>query len=210
MTQWLSCTKFNLPSPTITPSKMNTSLLYENSSRITRSLLGLGEYGRSYLEHPSAGVTGFSNSTSPADDEYLNSYFAEVTAISDPSYLTVYQWEHFELRRWRKWMGNYWSLSIYASLVYLIVIFSVQRFMKNREPFNLRGLLTCWNFALAAFSIMGFLRTGNPTSEHETLKSWFNSVDNFIIRLILLTLTTQLQKYSMSSRVTTDFIHPFV
>jgi len=130
---------------------MNTSLLYENSSSTTAILLGLGEYGRSYLENP--------NGPSDPDNELLHKYFVEVTAVADPSYLTVYQWEHFELRRWRKWMGSNWSLSIYASVVYLMLIFSVQKLMKNREPFRLRRALTCWNICLAAFSIMGFLRT---------------------------------------------------
>lgn len=141
---------------------MGTSLLYENSSSITRSLLGLGEYGRSYLESPnSASVSAdFSNSTTAeAHDELFQKYFVEVDAISNPSYLTVYQWEHFELRRWRKWMGANWTLSIYASVLYLLLIFSVQRLMRNRQPFQLRKALTCWNILLASFSIMGFLRT---------------------------------------------------
>jgi len=130
---------------------MNTSLLYENASSTTAILLGLGEYVRSYLENP--------NGPSDPDDELFQKYFVEVTPVYDPSYLTVYQWEHFELRRWRKWMGTNWSLSIYASILYLMIIFSVQKLMKNRQPFQLRRALTCWNICLAAFSIMGFLRT---------------------------------------------------
>jgi len=125
---------------------MNTS--YANIS----SLLGIpsssGDYGRSYLENPNSPLRG---------DQFK--YFVEVSPVNDPSYLTVYSWEHFELTRWRLWMGKHWDWSLYASLIYVAAIFSIQKFMKNRQPFQLRGALTCWNLMLAAFSIMGFLRT---------------------------------------------------
>ncbi len=108
----------------------------------------LGTYGRSYLENPNSLFRG---------DEYK--WFVEVFPVNDTSYLKVYSWEQFELTRWRLWMANNWSWSIYASVIYILAIFSVQRLMKYREPFQLRGALTCWNLMLALFSILGFLRT---------------------------------------------------
>jgi elongation of very long chain fatty acids protein 6 len=56
-------------------------------------------------------------------------------------------------------MGRNWNISIYASMIYILTIFSVQKYMKNRPAFQLRGLLTCWNIMLAVFSIAGFMRT---------------------------------------------------
>ncbi|XP_021962740.1 elongation of very long chain fatty acids protein 6 [Folsomia candida] len=123
---------------------MNTT--FANSSNSASSFLGT--YGRSYFENPNSPLRG---------DEYK--WFVEVSPVNDPSYLTVYTWEHFELTRWRLWMGRNWAWSLYASAIYVLAIFSVQRLMKNRQPFQLRGALTCWNLMLAAFSIMGFLRT---------------------------------------------------
>ncbi|CAG7825356.1 unnamed protein product [Allacma fusca] len=86
-------------------------------------------------------------------------YFVEVPTVSEPSYLTVYQWEQFELTRWRRWMGRNWNLSLVASALYVILIFTGQRLMKNRKPFQIRPLLTFWNIFLAAFSIAGCMRT---------------------------------------------------
>lgn len=132
---------------------MNTT--FANSSSHTGgvggsgSFLSLGSYGRSYFENPNSPLRG---------DEYYK-WFVEVSPVNDPSYLTVYSWEHFELTRWRRWMGDNWAWSVYASIIYVLAIFSVQRWMKNRAPFQLRGALTCWNLMLASFSIMGFLRT---------------------------------------------------
>jgi len=54
-----------------------------------------------------------------------------------------------------KWMQCNWHLSIYASFIYVLVVFSVQRKMKNRDPFKLRKCLFIWNSFLALFSILG-------------------------------------------------------
>ena len=52
------------------------------------------------------------------------------------------------------WMKDHWHWSIYISIMYVIVIFGIQRIMRNREPFNLRGALILWSTLLAAFSIV--------------------------------------------------------
>jgi len=80
--------------------------------------------------------------------------------LTRPSYTSVWGLErNFNLSAWRTWFGSYWSLSIYISVVYLCVIFLGQKLMRNRKPFDLRKLLCSWNFALAAFSIIGTLRS---------------------------------------------------
>ncbi|CAF0714761.1 unnamed protein product [Brachionus calyciflorus] len=58
-----------------------------------------------------------------------------------------------------QWMQENWTTSIYISLTYIIFIFSVQYYMKNRPRYELRLPLILWNIFLATFSIMGTIRT---------------------------------------------------
>lgn len=58
----------------------------------------------------------------------------------------------------RRWMYDNWHLSIYFSIIYLVLIFTGRRLMANREPFNLRTPMALWNFGLAFFSLMGTIR----------------------------------------------------
>lgn len=67
---------------------------------------------------------------------------------------------HFSIFNWKplpglKWMQQNWHFSIYAAFIYVLVVFSVQRKMKSREPFKLRSCLAIWNSCLALFSILG-------------------------------------------------------
>ena len=48
--------------------------------------------------------------------------------------------------------------------VYLLLIYLGRRWMASRPPFNLRSSLAAWSFALALFSILGFLRNSSPLS----------------------------------------------
>ena len=53
---------------------------------------------------------------------------------------------------------KYWHYSFYISAIYLAVIFGLRRVMRDRKPFDLRGLLIAWNAILAVFSILGVYR----------------------------------------------------
>jgi elongation of very long chain fatty acids protein 6 len=55
----------------------------------------------------------------------------------------------------KKWLKNNWSISLYISFAYVILIFGLQSFMKNRSPYELRKSLIVWNLLLALFSILG-------------------------------------------------------
>ncbi|XP_067131601.1 very long chain fatty acid elongase 6-like [Centruroides vittatus] len=57
-----------------------------------------------------------------------------------------------------KWTQSFFPYSIPLSLAYVIIIFSLQTYMKSRPPFQLRWPLVIWNILLAAFSICGTLR----------------------------------------------------
>ncbi|XP_023222653.1 putative fatty acid elongation protein 3 [Centruroides sculpturatus] len=57
-----------------------------------------------------------------------------------------------------KWTQSFFPYTISISLAYVIIIFSLQNYMKSRPPFQLRWPLVIWNMLLAAFSICGTLR----------------------------------------------------
>ena len=87
----------------------------------------------------------------------VNKSYVEVWTTD--TYLEPFEWEHVDLNSCRRWMGRHWDLSLYASALYVLLIFMGQSWMKNRRPFSLRRRLLFWNITLAAFSILGFLRT---------------------------------------------------
>ncbi|GMR39291.1 hypothetical protein PMAYCL1PPCAC_09486, partial [Pristionchus mayeri] len=66
--------------------------------------------------------------------------------------------EGFHTKRFTLWLQEHWTLSLQASVAYVVVIFGIKRFMESRKPFSLETPLFLWNAALAIFSIMGFLR----------------------------------------------------
>jgi hypothetical protein len=79
--------------------------------------------------------------------------------LSDPSYLKVYGFEkNFEFDKWRSLLGENWMLSVYASVIYVTLIFAGKKWMRDRKPYELRGFLFFWNVLLASFSIFGFFR----------------------------------------------------
>jgi len=66
--------------------------------------------------------------------------------------------ENFTDTRAKEWVQERQPLALQAALAYVILIFSIKRFMKNREPFQLTIPLNIWNFLLAAFSIIGTIK----------------------------------------------------
>lgn len=48
---------------------------------------------------------------------------------------------------------EYGHYSLYASVVYVVTIFSIQRWMKDRQKLDLRGPLFLWSLTLAVFSL---------------------------------------------------------
>ncbi|XP_074104668.1 very long chain fatty acid elongase 6 [Cotesia typhae] len=77
-----------------------------------------------------------------------------------PNYSYVFEFERkFEHENTRDWMTDHWKNSVYFGAIYLVAIFAGRQWMANRPKYDLRGLLTVWNIALAIFSIMGVVRT---------------------------------------------------
>lgn len=79
-------------------------------------------------------------------------------AVRNYSYMFNFE-EGFEHQDTRVWMTKNWTISFYLCGLYMILIFGGQYYMQRRPRFNLRGVLCVWNTLLAAFSIVGALRT---------------------------------------------------
>ena len=58
-------------------------------------------------------------------------------------------------------MRNTPSLPLLHKL-YLPAVFGLKQYMENREPFQLKGPLVCWNILLAVFSLYGAIVTLPP------------------------------------------------
>ena len=81
--------------------------------------------------------------------EWLNYSYSQVTPLE----------ANFDTTKWVKIMHENWSISFYFCAVYLVLVYGLRAWMKNRERFELRGLLVVWNLALAIFSIVGAMRS---------------------------------------------------
>ncbi|RWS19565.1 elongation of very long chain fatty acids protein 6-like protein [Leptotrombidium deliense] len=77
-----------------------------------------------------------------------------------PNYSITFPFEEkHDPKAVQQWFAENWHLSLYFSVVYLILVFSGKEYMKKREAFKLRKLLVLWNVFLAVFSIFGAFRT---------------------------------------------------
>lgn len=81
--------------------------------------------------------------------------------LSGHKSLVYQEWQpSFSLLDWElnpslKWMEANWHYTVYVSIVYMLVIYSLQQLMRSREPFKLRRCLTLWNVGLTLFSAAG-------------------------------------------------------
>lgn len=77
-----------------------------------------------------------------------------------PKYFYMYDFEKtFVHQKTRDWMTDNWITGFYYCALYLLIVFSLQRWMKNRSPYKLKKVLIVWNSGLAIFSIIGASRT---------------------------------------------------
>lgn len=59
----------------------------------------------------------------------------------------------------QSWSNEIKSSSLLCSFIYVVLVFTGQWLMKNRQAFSLRMPLIMWNLGLAVFSIVGAIRT---------------------------------------------------
>lgn len=58
---------------------------------------------------------------------------------------------------WTHWAGHSFYIPWILITLYVITLFGLAAFMKNREPLKLRGVKVFWNFGLSLFSFTGFV-----------------------------------------------------
>ena len=71
---------------------------------------------------------------------------------------------------------KYLAIPPLVSAVYLLVIFSGKKWMEEKTPYDLRTLLTLWNFLLASYSIAGFLIMAPPIFKDITQNGFTHSI----------------------------------
>ncbi|XP_071480972.1 very long chain fatty acid elongase 6-like [Diadema antillarum] len=88
------------------------------------------------------------------------------SALSDVLLMPLAIEEDFDSTHWHTWMQRE-GMIVYAvsTIIYLIVIFGVQRAMKNRPRFILRIPLALWNIGLSIFSILSAWRLNVATHQ---------------------------------------------
>lgn len=64
----------------------------------------------------------------------------------------------FDEKRVIPWMNGHWHWSFYYSIIYLVLIYAGQRYMKDKKPYNLRRALCCWSAGLSLFSFYAAFR----------------------------------------------------
>ncbi|GMR61311.1 hypothetical protein PMAYCL1PPCAC_31506, partial [Pristionchus mayeri] len=60
--------------------------------------------------------------------------------------------QNFDFRRAGRWMDDHVIFTFQAVLLYLVTIFSLKYWMKDREPLKLRIPVATWNFSIALLS----------------------------------------------------------
>lgn len=84
----------------------------------------------------------------------------------------------FDYENILKWHEKNWTISVYISIIYLILVFVGSSWMKSRPAFGLRLPLTIWSWCLAIFSIFGVLRIVPPWIHSYQNKGWSASLCN--------------------------------
>ena len=78
----------------------------------------------------------------------------------------------FDEIRVNHWMRHNWHMSVYVSLIYLLSIYFVTRYMSDKRPFNLRRPLFLWSLSLSLFSLIAFLRICDYILEQPLRAGW--------------------------------------
>jgi hypothetical protein len=76
----------------------------------------------------------------------------------DPPRFENYDFEVFDWKDWGRYGTRNWHIPLVVGAFYLIAIFGLERYMRNRPAFSLKYPLFFWNLALGIFSIIGFIR----------------------------------------------------
>ncbi len=75
-----------------------------------------------------------------------------------PPIIDSFWFENFDVVKRMAWLERNWTLSIFISAVYILLIFSGKHIMKNRQPFIFSRSFSVWNLGFTIFSIAGLTR----------------------------------------------------
>lgn len=93
------------------------------------------------------------------DDWWKITTKASVQNIQDNLTTKAYDFEkNVDYNAVHDWYQDYWHLSVYFAILYVVLVFGGRKIMESRERYTLQGPLICWNILLAGFSIFGTIR----------------------------------------------------
>mmetsp|Transcript_76563 Transcript_76563/g.127637 ORF Transcript_76563/g.127637 Transcript_76563/m.127637 type:complete len:338 (+) Transcript_76563:36-1049(+) len=76
--------------------------------------------------------------------------------VLQPSCDTTFETsEFFHGEWWSRITSLHWEVPIAATVVYMLMMFVLKSYMKNRKPMRLTPLVCTWNFGLSIFSFCG-------------------------------------------------------
>lgn len=81
-----------------------------------------------------------------------------------------------DFQYFQSWCLSHTHLPIYSVVIYVLAIYLGSLWMKNRPAFDLRRPLFLWNAALAAFSIIGCIRTGTELIHVLSTTGFYGSI----------------------------------
>jgi elongation of very long chain fatty acids protein 6 len=70
-----------------------------------------------------------------------------------------FAFEEGDIVQWHNQISSNWEFAGYAGVTYILAIFGLQWWMRDRKAFQLKWPLFWWNLGLGIFSIFGFART---------------------------------------------------
>ena len=82
----------------------------------------------------------------------------------------------FDEKKVIPWMSRHWHWSIYYSMAYLVFIYLGQKWMRDREPYNLRRALCMWSTCLSVFSFYAIIRIYPHARRMVYLAGWEHAV----------------------------------
>ncbi|XP_076459389.1 very long chain fatty acid elongase 6-like [Babylonia areolata] len=84
--------------------------------------------------------------------------------------------KNFDEDAFLKYMKERWTDSFMYSALYVMVVFGGQKYMRNRQRYDLRPALALWSGFLAVFSIIGTIRTLPELVSTIENYSWVHSI----------------------------------
>lgn len=82
----------------------------------------------------------------------------------------------FDEKKVIPWMSRHWHWSFYYSMIYLLLIYLGQKWMKDRQPYNLRRVLCMWSTGLSVFSFYAIFRIYPHARRMVYLAGWEHAI----------------------------------